>query len=234
MFSIYTSAIDVNKRGLDYADALNNFCRFASQDGEVKIAVSTNETDNTYETLYKWKELHHPFSNNLEIFFYRANDNTPNLDGVLKNGALQESCKDIGIGVDFNDRLCYWQIERWEELAQILMETYHTAVFIPSFQLGKDTSHFRSVENRWHIHKREGARIGIVDFAKLEGGQYDPRQSDGYDLINSEDKLFNTIALCQTYTPGFFTKHNIPFTFNVSNLGKASDSDQPHNLQLWK
>lgn len=218
MFSIYAGAWDVNSRKINYSEALENFCQFAGRDGEVKIAVPTDDTDGTFETLYKWKELYHPFSNILEIFLYRTEKNIPNVHEILKNAALKECCSDIVIGADMEDRFCLWQKDRWIELSDKLMETDHLASFIPSFNLQGDLEHYSSVEDKWHLHKRNDSSIN----------------SDGY-VVDSSGKTLNTIMLCSTYHPEFLKKYDIPFVFNLKYLNSKPTSELlKHNLELWK
>ena len=232
MFSIYTTAFLVNKNEFDYQEALFNFCQFAGQDGEVKVAVPTEDEDGTFDTLYKWKEANHPFSANLEIFSYKIEKSNPGFDGELKNAALQECTKEICIGIDLDERLCLWQRERWVELANILLETDHSAVFIPSVDLYKDVNHYRCINHKWYLHKRAGAYRGVVDFGRLDNGHHDIKQSDGCELINKDGKLFHSVMLCNNYNPDFLQANNIPFVFHLGYLDL--DNRILRNKNFWK
>lgn len=232
MFSIYTTAFLVNQNQFDFSDAITNFCHFAGQDGEVKVAVPISDTDNTYESLQKWKRDNAGLSSNLEIFYANAFKADPDFDGKLKNFALQSCVGPLCIGIDLDERLCFWQRDRWIQLGNTLLESPYDAAFIPSIDLYQDFQHYKEINHKWYLHKRLGTFRGVVNFARLENGHHDIDKSDGCELINANGDLVKAVLLCQDYTPSFLQKNQIPFVYHLGHVD--IENRLLRNRNFWK
>lgn len=232
MFSIYTSAFLVNKNQFDYSEALTNFCHFAGQDGEVKVAVPFKDEDQTYEALQNWKRDNAGLSANLEVFYANTDRTDPDFDGKLKNFALQECIGPLCIGIDLDERLCFWQRDRWIELGNFLLNSTKSSVLVPSIDLYQDYEHYKGINHKWYLHKRTGLFRGVVNFARLDDGHHDITKSDSCELIDINGDLASSILLCQDYTPEFLKRERIPFVYHIGHVDL--ENRILRNKNFWK
>src|SRR6266404_4262124 len=97
MLSIYTSAFNVNKMEYDWQAALTNFLQIAD---EVVVAVNTSE-DDTKDAITAFKEPQMP----IRIIETEFGYDDPDLDGRVKNAALQDTIHPYKLGLDLDERI---------------------------------------------------------------------------------------------------------------------------------
>ena len=192
MFSIYTTAFNLEFLKFDYDHSLSNFCKFAGSDGEVVVAIPRLTNDNTYELLLKWRNANK--ADNLKLFLCNFTPDDPEYDGKLKNFSLQHCNSDnIMIQMDIDEIFILRQKDKWEEYAKFLdCQNNFECFMIPVLEPYGDISEIREdhgVKLKFRMHK-VGLKRGVVDFAKLPDGiHHDINLSDGTEIINEQNQL---------------------------------------------
>lgn len=191
MFSIYSIAFNVIKNNFDYKNAVHNFCCFAP---EVVIAINKSE-DNTWEA---FQELTKKYEN-LKLVAADVDYDDPCIDGKLFNLALQNTTKEFKIILALDHRIPLRQRENWEQAAYGLRFANEDAYFIPVVNLWGDERKVRwdnesNTSFMWFLHK-QGLERGVVNFAKLDSGKFDPSRSDSNELIYPNGELVNFIPI---------------------------------------
>lgn len=189
MISIYTTAFNIEKNEFDINSALENFLELAD---EVCIATLPDNQDNTQNILQDIANK----NPKIKVFnSYDINSNTFAKDGKLKNLALQNCTQDICVQLDSDERISNATI--WknfiEKNKQTILDGY--AFMIPVINLYKDKNYYRDIGVKWYIHKKEGMKRGIVNFAKLPKGKFDKERSDGCELIDENERLPQSINI---------------------------------------
>lgn len=187
--SIYSSAFNLIKNNFNYEFHLANFCCIAE---EVVIAVNTSE-DNTLEELRRFaKNSDLP---KLRILSCDFSYEDPQLDGKIKNFALQNTTKPAKINLDMDEYIPFWQKELWDTLYERYASFFdfkeEFSFFVPSLNLYKDVNHFYDINKKWYFHGVNCHR-GVVNFAKLENGRHDISKSDSCELIDADGNLVKT------------------------------------------
>jgi len=198
MFSIYSTAFNVIKNNFAYKEAVINFCSFAE---EVVISINESE-DSTWEAFEKLSSEY----DNLKIIKANVSYEDARLDGKLFDIALQETTKEFKILLGLDQRIPLYQYSEWERLAYEMRFSGFDAYMIPILDLWGTESKVRwdkdnNINFMWALHKR-GLRRGVVNFAKLENGKYDPSKSDSNELIYEGGELAKSkqylTGQCQT------------------------------------
>jgi hypothetical protein len=160
---------------------LNNFSVWADE----VVVATIEDNDNTFSFLTE-KQKDFP---KLRVIKTNFKQFTPTFDGDLKNAALQTCSGDILLQLDFDEKMSLHNLEYWDKLAEILLESdTFEAAFIPSVNLYGDKEHFSSFTSKWYLHKR-GLKRGVVNFAKNADGTHDTNKSDSCELLNTYGDL---------------------------------------------
>jgi hypothetical protein len=200
--SIYTSVYNLNKMGFDWRATLDNWTRFLNGEGQICIAVNTSE-DDTLEALTKCiEELSRGAGNGVEytIFSTSIPYSNPLFDGMIKNEALRRCRKDFCTLLDIDEVLPLSNREAWQMCFSLLGQTHHDALFIPVIDLFHDEKHYKSLGQKWYLHKNLSyLQRGRVNFAARADGSTDIERSDTCELIHSDGSLART---CGVFHPG--------------------------------
>lgn len=188
MFSIYSTAFNVVKNNFDYEEAIDNFCSFAE---EVVISVNQSE-DNTYEELSRLRDEKY---SNLKLLPATVSYEDPRIDGKLFELALQSTTQEFKIILGLDHRIPLYQKASWEKLAYDMRFAQFDAYMIPVLDLWGDENKVRwdeenNIQMMWFLHKG-GLHRGVVNFAKLDNGKFDPSKSDSNELIYEDGELVN-------------------------------------------
>lgn len=217
--SIYRSAFNLVKNNFQgWEESIFKSCDFAD---EVVIAVNTS-SDGTLELI---KDLG---ISNLVVLECDIPYSDPLLDGKLKNEALQKCSGDILIQLDLDEYIPKWQKSIWIKYAESLKKDFVSCYMIPCVDIYGDLNHYKSIGNKWYLHKR-GLNRGPVNFARKEDGTVDTHKSDTCELINSEGNLLtskivpNDISLLET--------NKIPFVVHLGYLDFSSRINR--NKEFW-
>lgn len=197
MFSIYSTAFNVIKNNFDYKEAVHNFCMFAE---EVVISVNKSEDDtwNAFRGLTQKYE-------NLRIIPATVDYDDPRLDGKLFNLALSSTTKEFKILLGLDQRIPLRQRDNWEQAAYALRFADYDAFLIPVLDLWGDERKVRwdndnNMNFQWFLHK-SGLQRGVVNFAKLPNGKFDPSKSDSSELIYPDGNLAKHVNYLQGFPP---------------------------------
>jgi hypothetical protein len=180
MISIYTSAFNLVKNKFNYEFHINNFCDIAD---EVVVCVNTSD-DNTFEVLKK------AFSSrkNLKIIKSDFSYDDPMLDGKIKNRALQNTTKEIKVGLDMDEYIPLWQKDIWIQMSKDLLKDDCLCYMVASINLYKDKDHYFSITPKWYIHK-SGLYRGPQRIAIKPDGHINTKISDGCELVDYNNNL---------------------------------------------
>lgn len=184
---IYTSGFNLIQNGFDFRSALDKFIAFAD---EVVIAINTSD-DDTLAQVLKYSE---DKTDKLKIVLTAYSYDDPDLDGKIKNAALQATTKAIKIGLDLDEYIPLSQKHRWTKWIKLLNLSDHEALLIPSVNLYRDNRHYASIGFKWYVHK-DGLYRGTVNFAKREDGTHDITRSDSCELIDENGNLANAYQI---------------------------------------
>src|ERR1035441_1950975 len=115
MFSLYSSAFNLKNSGLDWKNAIDNFCAFARQ---VVVAVNDNESD---ALLNDYKKSQGMRLDNLKLVqtFYDIQKDIA-ADGKMKNAALRECTEKLCIGLDLDERVRLRDKKSWEHFGDLI------------------------------------------------------------------------------------------------------------------
>ena len=130
--SSYTSAFNLIKNEFDWEKALLNH---ASITDETVVAVNTSE-DDTLEALEKFVGS---FSGRIKIVTTDFSYSDPDLDGKVKNAALQATSHKYKLGLDLDEMVNPNQRDSWMGLVNFLDSyTEAQAFFVPVIDLYKN------------------------------------------------------------------------------------------------
>lgn len=192
MFSIYTSAFNLERGEFDYR-TLQRFADFVGESGEVVVALNKS-SDGSESTL---KQFTSQFPN-VRIIDCDVSYSDPDMDGKIKNAALQETTRPFKIGLDLDEHIPLWQRPLWENMARALEQTPVKALFIPSVDLYSSADRVSAIGQKWYLHKA-GCFRGTVNFARREDGTHDVTRSDSCELIDTEGNL----VMAYSVSPNF-------------------------------
>lgn len=185
MFSIYTSAFNLIEGEFD-CSALRKFVDFVGADGEVVVALNKS-SDGSEHAL---KGFAAQFDN-LKVVDCDIPYTDPDLDGKVKNVALQATSQRFKIGLDLDEYIPLWQKPLWTSFAYCLEWAPCKAFFIPSVDLYGSKDRVSKISEKWYLHK-EGCFRGTVNFARRGDGTHDIMKSDSCELIDSNGNLIQT------------------------------------------
>jgi len=216
MFSIYSSAFNLTKGGFNYA-AVKQFSDFVGEDGEVVIAVNTSE-DDTADRLWKESES----LKNIRLIFTDFSYEDPDLDGKIKNAALQETTNDFKIGLDLDEYIPLWQLPIWQSMAASLQWSALDGFFIPTVDLHGSEDKISTIKAKWYLHKA-GLFRGTVNFAKNPDGTHDISKSDSCELIDKDGNLANAEFIMPRHNSfdeslALLESGNVPFVVHTGYL----------------
>lgn len=198
MFSIFTTAYNINLCSFDYKRTLSNFCKFAGKDGEVIVCVPILSGDDSYELLSDLRVKNPELFHNLKIFICNFSINDPEFDGKTKNFALQQCSNDVCIQMDLDELFVYSQRQKWIEYINFFKyQSDFDCFMIPVLEPWGDISKIREdhgVKFKFRIHFKWINR-GVVDYAKREDGTHDINLSDGTEPIDENGQLVKSHRL---------------------------------------
>lgn len=223
MFSIYTSAFNLESSGLDWKEAIDNFTEFAD---EVCIAV---QDEKSYELVKDYTKKFKGVKSGLTSLNNGISLDDPLFDGKLKNCALALCNEEFSISLDLDERILKEDRWKWEEYAHLIKHSECKAILIPSINLCGSKQTYKDINFKWYLHKTIGCHRGVVNFAKQENGTIDIEKSDTCELIDDNGNL---VPFYHTYTDLEIIKnYNIPFIYHLW----AVDLDQRvRQNEIWK
>jgi hypothetical protein len=194
MFSIYTSLYRISEPNcfIDWKSALDNFSDFSNQ-----IVVATfQDNSEDIEVLENYSRT----NKKIKIVTVDTDVSDPFFDGKLKNGALKECNEEFCILCDGDERLRILDKPNWEKAAQYLRQLDNIdAFFIPVIDLFNTEREFRSLGQKWYLHKNlPNLNRGVVGFAKTQNNTINPNLSDSCELIYDDNTLCRTMSLVNT------------------------------------
>lgn len=177
MFSIYTSAYNLESGIYDWRQSLLGFIEFSD---EVVVATFKSQTDNSVSLLEEFSKDHPK----VKVILCDLSQDDPEFDGKLKNEALKNCTKDFCILLDLDEVIPISQKENWTFAAQRLGESTYDALMIPVIDLYNSESEYKSYGTKWYIHKNFiGLERGVVKFARKPDGSIDTNRSDTTELL---------------------------------------------------
>ncbi len=189
MFSIYTSAYNLNKMSFDWKPILDNWASFLNGYGEIVIAVNTSE-DDTYGTLlnHAWDIKNRGSAVEWKIFKTEIPYSDPLFDGKIKDEALKKCTSRYCILLDMDEVVPLWTRNAWmSAAAQIEQTAGAEAALIPSIDLFHNENNYRSLGGKWYLHLNQPhIGRGAVGFARRGDGTIDINKSDSTELINRD------------------------------------------------
>lgn len=179
MFSIYTSLYHIEKHSFPWRESLENFVKFAGEDGEVVIAINKSE-DNTLEIIKKFA-AENPNVKIVETDYLYSNIE---MDGLIKNAALQATTKPLKIQMDADEAFPLFLKDRWVEYGEELLKSPIQCLMIPSIDLfgSKDKIKANSqIGLKFRMHKG-GLKRGVWKEAR-RGDKIDTSKSDTCEIL---------------------------------------------------
>jgi len=223
MFSIYTSAFNLESSGLDWKEAIDNFAQFADQ-----VVVCVNEDkENSFGLVFDFLKKNKYKNVYVCLSDYSFDD--PLFDGKIKNNALQNCTEEFSISLDLDERLPIYTKSAWLELAEELKHSEYVAALIPSVNLCGSNYTYKDVGWKWYLHKTIGYHRGVVNFAKQDGEKIDINKSDTCELIDDNGNLVKSLQLQNDVN--IINNHELPFVYHLW----AVDFDQRiRQNKIWK
>jgi hypothetical protein len=231
MFSIYTSAFNVNKMAFEWQDALNNFARFAD---EVVIAVNTSD-DNTFDDITNYLLTDSSYlALKVKVVQTDFKYDDPDLDGKIKNAALQETTHLYKIGLDLDERIRIQDQGTFRNLTSYFHYDKADAVLIPVLNLYQDDKHYKDIGQKWYLH-RTGLYRGTVQNAKRKDGTHDISVSDSCELLDKQGNLVRSLMLIDPNLPPqmkleIMKQHQLPF---IVHYGYIDLAKRIHRNQIF-
>lgn len=240
--SIYTSFYNVVKMTYSWKECLTNWLAFLNGSGQIVIAVNTSE-DDTSKVVREWVKsfkVSHPTNHtSIDVIDAEIPYTDPEFDGKLKALALSHCKEPFCILLDCDERILPTQRLQWMKLAQELEKNPQIdAMFIPVVDLFRDESSFKSVGQKWYIHKnRPFLTRGVVNFARKPDGTIDHTKSDTCELIYKESgDLARTASIMMPNLPDFLKmgqldSGHVPF---VVHLGWLDKEQRIKQSKFWQ
>jgi len=232
MFSIYTSLYHIEKHNFPWRQSLENFVQFTGPEGELVIAVNKSEDD----TLQIIKDF---AADKLTVKIIETSFKYDDIemDGKIKNAALQETTKPVKIQMDADEIIPLSQKPKWEKYGRALLENPRIDCWmVPTLDIHGSMEKIRSdtqIGQKFRMHK-EGFSRGVIRYARM-GNKIDTSRSDTCELIDSYGDLARCISLVNpmVLNPMFADMLN-DYIFTV-HLGYLSFEHRINiNNKLWK
>ena len=179
-FSIYTSAFNLDLGVFNIEGAIKNWSQFAS---EIVIATLPKDKDKIFDLIPPVPPC---IIRVIGTTLLTTND--PEFDGKLKDVALQACLNEYVIQQDLDERILA-ESKELEDAVKYIKQYHVKAIMLPVLDLYKDFTHYKSMGQKWYIHKKEGTKRGVVNFARRPNGTVDTNKSDGCELIDLEGNL---------------------------------------------
>jgi hypothetical protein len=227
--SSYTSGFNLIQNEFDWKKTLLNHMRLAD---EVVVAINTSEDDTLEEVKAFAAER-----DKIEIIETDFSYLDPDLDGKIKNAALQATEHEMKVGLDMDEMIDPAQKERWRELARVLRGGDEGAFFVPVIDLYRDIYSYKNIGQKWYLHKN-GLYRGTVNFAKNSDGTHDVDRSDSCELINKNGDLVKTAAMISLSSDedsvvlGYMIEMDLPRVFHLGYLDLRKKILR--NKNFWK
>lgn len=198
----------------DWQGALSNFCEFAD---EVVVAVNTSEDD----TLVSIRA----FAESLERLRIIQTDfgyDDPDLDGKIKNAALQATNEPYKIGLDLDERVRLEDKEKWRNFISYFMYDQVDAIMLPVINLYKEKERYKDIAQKWYLH-RTGLFRGTFKQAKRKDGTHDISTSDSCELIDKDGNLVRSLMLVDPNQPNevklqLIKNNGLPFVIHYGYI----------------
>jgi len=211
--SSYTSAFNLIRNEFDWEKALSNHGSIAD---EVVVAVNTSE-DDTLDVLSNFAKKS---KKDIKILTTDFSYSDPDLDGRVKNAALQATSHKYKLGLDMDEMINPKQRDSWVALVNFL-DAYSeaNAFLVPVIDLYKNKHEYKSIGTKWYIH-REGLYRQTVNFAKNSDGTHDTDRSDSCELT---DKNGDLVCSYNVLAEGIDDEEK---------LSQISNNDLPHVIHM--
>jgi hypothetical protein len=211
--SSYTSAFNLIKNEFDWEKALLNHLSISE---ETVVAVNTSE-DDTLEVLKKFSEKS---GGRIKIVTTDFSYSDPDLDGKVKNAALQATSHKYKLGLDLDEMVNPNQRDSWAGLVNFLDSyTEAQAFFVPVVDLYKNKHEYKSIGQKWYLHGG-GLYRQTVNFAKNPDGTHDTDRSDSCELT---DKNGDLVSAYNVLANGISDEEK---------LNQIASNDLPHVIHL--
>lgn len=186
MLSIYTSAFNIEKMQYDWELAFINFLAIAD---ELVIAVNTSE-DNTVDLINDWgaEIAQNRPEMAFQIVFTDFLYDDPDLDGKIKNAALQATSQPYKLGLDLDESINSKFKDQLKNLTSYFLHDKTDCIMLPVINLYKDRERFKDIGQKFYFH-RTGLKRGTVNFAKRKDGSHDINKSDSCELLEINGEL---------------------------------------------
>lgn len=192
MFSIYTSIYHIEKHNFPWRQSLENFIEFIGPDGELTIAINKSE-DNTLQIIKDFVAD----KSNVKIIETSFGYDDIEMDGKIKNAALQATTKPVKIQMDADEIIPLSQKPKWEMYARELLKNQQIdCLMIPTLDIFGSMDKIRSdtqIGQKFRMHK-EGFYRGVISSAR-RGDKIDTSMSDTCEIIDVNGNL----ARCSSF-----------------------------------
>ena len=248
--SSYTSGFNLIKNEFNWEKALTNHSFIAD---EIVVAINSSE-DDTYQRVLDFSTAHNarnpPSSiedddcesckrGEIKIIETAFSYLDPDLDGKIKNAALQATSHDIKLGLDMDELIDPKMRSRLREVAASLVATEDIqAFFVPVIDLYKNKYFYKGIGQKWYLHKKDLYR-GTVNFARRPDGTHNTDQSDSCELIDEYGNLVRSVSMVlvdgsttEDVTFDNIVSQNIPVVFHTGYLNL--EKKVLRNKNFWK
>lgn len=198
MFSIYTSAFLLNRNKFPFQESLLNFSKFAD---EVVIALNVPHFDFKDKKRIKFEDdgseatlkafIKDNSLTNVKIVITTFEFTDIEMDGKIKDAALQATKFDVKIQMDLDEIIPLSMKPKWVEYAkQMLANPLMNCLMIPTVDLYGARDKIKATQNiglKFRMHKK-GFRRGVWREAKFTD-HIDTSKSDTCELIDYHGNL---------------------------------------------
>jgi hypothetical protein len=235
MISVYTSAFNVTKMAFDWQAALENFLAIGD---EVVVAVNTSE-DDTQDSFVKWVEERAEMP--VKLVFTAFSYDDPDLDGKIKNAALQETTYPYKLGLDLDEKINPKFKEQLKNLTSYFFYDKTDCIMLPVINLYKNRDHFKNISQKFYFH-RAGLKRGTVNFAKRKyDNTHDITKSDSCELLESNGELPRCMYLIPPQASDYqklqvIKQNNLPFVVHegLLDLEKKAKKNELFWKKMWE
>ena len=225
--SAYTTAFNLKDYPFDWRASLKNYLYYCD---EVIVAIPFQDSGSA-------ELISESFPDEKRLFVYIAQ--TDDVDGGLKNEALQRCVHDTCLQMDLDEQI-YGGKEAWSWVIDFLQNEPYDCLMLPVLNLFHDVNHYKDIGFKFRLHKRVGRdgrylRRGIVNFAKNKDGTFDPTKSDSTELIDSHGNLAIATMIQTSDTLAWFKLGN-PSVIHYGYVDFKARCQVNKNVwhQVWK
>jgi glycosyltransferase involved in cell wall biosynthesis len=231
MFSIYTSLYHIEKHSFPWRESLENFVQFAGDDSEVVVAVNKSE-DNTLAIIKEFA------AQNPTVKIVETNYSYDNIemDGLIKNAALQACTKEIRIQMDADEAFYLPSRPKWVQYAEELLKSNIECLMLPTVDCFGAKDKIRADKNvglKFRMHKK-GLTRGVWKEAK-RGDKINTSMSDTCELLRPNgDLAISSSIVSQTLLYPIFVPQLKDFIWTYHFGYLSFDQRVNINKKLWK